>query len=291
MSSDGTAQLLALITSVLYASALVSARAGLRYSTPTTVTLLSILMQNLLLWSAVFVSGGVHAVPLAGVLLFSLVGIFQLGVRLLAYTGVEKIGASRSSALQSISPLVSASIAVTILGEEPSVLIVLGTILVVAGIVLVSWKPEQQLAAFRRWHLLLPLGAAFLTGMNHPIRRYVLAMANEPLLFSALMGTVSLAGFSIYLAASPRSQKMVWDRRAFWPFMGTGVFETLSILCIITAISMGRVVVVAPIAASYPIWALIEARIFLRQMEPINLKTVLGILSVVAGNAAIHLGR
>jgi drug/metabolite transporter (DMT)-like permease len=141
MSSDGTAQLLALITSVLYASALVSARAGLRYSTPTTVTLLSILMQNLLLWSAVFVSGGVHAVPLAGVLLFSLVGIFQLGVRLLAYTGVEKIGASRSSALQSISPLVSASIAVTILGEEPSVLIVLGTILVVAGIVLVSCKP------------------------------------------------------------------------------------------------------------------------------------------------------
>jgi drug/metabolite transporter, DME family len=291
MTSDGTAQLLALITSVLYASALVSARAGLRYSTPTTVTLFSILMQNLLLWSVVFASGGVHAVPVAGVLLFSLVGIFQLGVRLLAYTGVEKIGASRSSALQSISPLVSASIAVAILGEEPSLLIVLGTMLVVAGIVLVSWKPEEQLAAFRRWHLLLPLGAAFLTGMNHPIRRYVLAMANEPLFFSALMGAVSLAGFSIYLAASPRSQKLVWDRRAFWPFMGTGLFETFSILCIITAISMGRVVVVAPIAASYPIWALIEARIFLRQMEPINLKTVLGILSVVAGNAAIHLGR
>jgi DME family drug/metabolite transporter len=214
-----------------------------------------------------------------------------LGVRLLAYTGVEKIGASRSSALQSISPLVSASIAVAILGEEPSLLIVLGTMLVVAGIVLVSWKPEEQLAAFRRWHLLLPLGAAFLTGMNHPIRRYVLAMANEPLFFSALMGAVSLAGFSIYLAASPRSQKLVWDRRAFWPFMGTGLFETFSILCIITAISMGRVVVVAPIAASYPIWALIEARIFLRQMEPINPKTLFGILSVVAGNAAIHLGR
>jgi drug/metabolite transporter, DME family len=291
MSSDATAQLLALITSVLYASALVSARAGLRYSTPTTVTLFSILMQNLLLWSAVFASGGVHAVPLAGVLLFTVVGIFQLGVRLLAYTGVEKIGASRSSALQSISPLVSATIAVMVLGEEPSVLIVLGTVLVVAGIVLVSWKPEQQLAAFRRWHLLLPLGAAFLTGMNHPIRRYVLTMANEPLFFSALMGTVSLVGFLIYLAASPRSQKLVWARKAFWPFVGTGLFETLSILLIITAISMGRVVVVAPIAASYPIWALIEARIFLRQMEPINLKTVLGIFSVVAGNVAIHLGK
>jgi drug/metabolite transporter, DME family len=291
LTSDATAQLLALITSFLYASALVSARAGMRYSTPTTVTLVSILMQNLLLWSAVVVTGGVHSVPLAGILLFSLVGIFQLGVRLLAYTGVEKIGTSRSSALQSISPLVSATIAVAVLGEQPSVLIVIGTVLVVAGIVLVSWKPEQQLAGFRRWHLLLPLGAAFLTGMNHPIRRYVLVLANEPLFFSALMGAVSLAGFLIYLAASPRSQKLVWNRKAFWPFIGTGLCETLSILFIITAISMGRVVVVAPIAASYPIWALIEARIFLRQMEPINLKIILGVLSVVAGNVAIHLGR
>src|SRR5690349_20294826 len=38
MSSDATAQVLALITSIFYASALVSARAGMRYSTPTTVT-------------------------------------------------------------------------------------------------------------------------------------------------------------------------------------------------------------------------------------------------------------
>ena len=113
-SSEANAQVLAVITSVLYAGALVSARAGLSYSTPSTVTLVSILMQNVLLWTAVFATGRAHAVPLAGVLLFTLVGIFQLGVRLLAYTGVEKIGASRSSALQSVSPLFSAGIAIVV---------------------------------------------------------------------------------------------------------------------------------------------------------------------------------
>ena len=240
MSSDATAQVLALITSIFYASALVSARAGMRYSTPTTVTLVSILIQNLLLWSAIFVTGGVHAVPLIGILLFTVVGIFQLGVRLLAYTGVEKIGASRSSALQSVSPLISAAIAMAILGEPTTPLIVLGTCLVVAGIVLISWKPERQIANFRRWHLLLPIGAAFLTGINHPIRRYVLTMADEPLFFSALMGSVSLGGFLIYFAASPTIAKTgVESQGNLVPFSPPGLCETLSILMIITAISHG----------------------------------------------------
>jgi drug/metabolite transporter, DME family len=90
---------------------------------------------------------------------------------------------------------------------------------------------------------------------------------------------------------SPQSQRMIWNRKAILPFLGTGVFETISILCIITALSVGHVVVIAPIAASYPVWALIEARIFLRDVEPIHWRIVLGILSVVAGNAAIHFGR
>jgi uncharacterized membrane protein len=58
-----------------------------------------------------------------------------------------------------------------------------------------------------------------------------------------------------------------------------------------TSLSLGRVVVVAPIAATYPVWALIGAKLFLRDVEKITLKTVVGILSVVAGTIAIHLGR
>jgi hypothetical protein len=55
-------QILALITSISYARALVCSRLGLKYSTPTTVTLVSILVQNLVLWTAVFVLTGIPAV-------------------------------------------------------------------------------------------------------------------------------------------------------------------------------------------------------------------------------------
>jgi uncharacterized membrane protein len=284
-------QLLASITAVFYAGALVSSRLGLKYSTPDTVTLVSILVQNLTLWSAVFLTGGIPKVSWLAVAIFCIVGTFQMGVRLFAYTGVLKIGASRSGSLQSISPLISATIAIVVLREAATSLIIAGTLLVVAGIVLVSWKAEREVRGFRWWYLLLPVGAACLTGMNHPLRRYAFSLSNEPLFFSAFMGLVSLAGFSLYRLASPNRQRIDWNRKALGPFLSTGIFETLSIVFIMTSLSVGRVVVVAPIAATYPVWALVGAKIFLRDVERITTKTVIGILSVVAGTIAIHLGR
>ena len=291
MNSDATAQLLALITSVCYAAALVASRRGLKYSTPDSVTWVSILVQNVSLWSAVFLTGGIPRVSWLAVGIFCVVGTFQMGVRLFAYTGVLKIGASRSSSLQSISPLISATIAIAILKEPAGTLIMAGTVLVVCGIILVSWKAERELPSFRWWHLLLPVGAACLTGMNHPLRRYAFSLSNEPLFFAAFMGLVSLVGFFIYRAVSPHKQRLAWNAGARWPFLWTGIFETLSIVFIMTSLSLGRVVVVAPIAATYPVWALIGAKLFLRDVEKIGLKTIIGILSVVVGTIAIHLGR
>jgi DME family drug/metabolite transporter len=268
-------QLLASITAICYAVALVSSRLGLKYSTPDTVTLVSILVQNVTLWSAVYLTGGIPSVSGIAVAIFCIVGTFQMGVRLLAYTGVLKIGTSRSGSLQSIGPLFSSAIAISILDEPVTMLIIAGTFLVVGGIVLVSWKAEREVPSFRWWYMLLPIGAACLTGM----------------FFSAFMGLVSLVGFALYRWASPHRQRLDWNRNALGPFLWTGIFETLSIVLIMTSLSVGPVVVVAPIASTYPVWALIGAKIFLRDVEKITMKTVIGILSVVAGTAAIHLGN
>ncbi len=283
-------QFLAFITAICYASALVASRRGLQYSTPDTVTCVSILVQNVTLWSAVFLTGGIPPLSWVALGIFCIVGTFQMGVRLLAYTGVLKIGASRSSSLQSISPLIAATIAIVVLKEPASTLIIAGTVLVVSGIVLVSWKAERELSSFRWWHLLLPVGAACLTGINHPLRRYAFSLSNEPLFFSAFMGLVSLVGFVVYRVVTPHKQRLDWSAGARLPFLWTGISETLSILFIMTSLSLGRVVLVAPIAATYPVWALIGAKIFLRDVEKITAKTVIGILSVVAGTIAIHLG-
>lgn len=285
-----TPQLLALATSIFYASALVSARRGLRYSTPATVTCVSVVVQVVTLWTALLVTGGIHRVSSTAVLLFTFVGMTQLGVRLFAYAGVAKIGASRSSALQGVSPLIAAMIAIAVLHERVNATILGGTLLVVLGIILVSWKPEEEIPSFRWWHLLLPVGAALLTGINHPIRRYALSLSDEPLFFSALMGTVSLILFAGYLIFFRAWKRLVWSREALGPFIVTGLCETFSILGIITALSVGSVVVVAPIAATYPVWALLGSALLLRGQEQLSLPVILGALSVVAGTTAIHFG-
>lgn len=283
-------QLIALSTAFFYASALLSARRGLQYSTPATVTCVSVIVQGVTLWSAVLLTGGIPRVSSLAAILFLLVGVTQLGVRLFAYTGVAKIGASRSSALQAISPLISAIIAIAVLDEKANAAVIGGTLLVVLGIILVSWKSEEQIPTFRWWHMLLPVAAAFLTGINHPIRRYALSLSNEPLFFSALMGTASLVSFMAYRLFSSGVDRLIWHRKSFWPFIVTGLCETLSILGIITALSVGSVVVVAPIAGTYPVWALLGTVIFLREHERVKVKTIFGSLSVVAGTVAIHSG-
>jgi drug/metabolite transporter (DMT)-like permease len=281
------AQTLALLTSIFYATTLVSARRGLRYSTPITVTSVSVLAQNLILWAGVFLTGGIPKVAPTALWLFLLVGVSQFCVRMFSYSGVHKIGASRSSALQSVSPIVSTLIAIVFLGERPHLGVLTGTMMVVGGIALLSGRAKRQIAGFRWWHLMLPLAAACLTGTNQPIRRYALSLSSEPLFFAAVMGAVSLIALILYLAFFPANDRLVWSRAALGPFLVTGLAETAAIFTIITALSVGTVSVIAPIATTYPLWSMIGAAIFLRDTEKITALSMVGTLSVVAGTIAV----
>ena len=283
-------QLIALIASISYALSSITARQGLRYSTPITVTCVSLIVHTITLWAAVFLTGGIPKVPLIAVLLFVIAGILQPVIRFFTYTGIYHIGASRSGTLRSIHPLFSAIIAITILSEEAGIAVIAGTFVIVIGVILISWQREGWPSSFRRWHLLFPLAAALLAGIVHPIRRYALAVSNHPLFFTALVGIVSLTCLGGYLVFPTNTQRLVWNRKALWPFLTAGLFETLGILMVITALSLGPVVIVSPIVAISPMWILLGTVIFLRGIERVTARTTLGTFCVIAGTIAISLG-
>jgi drug/metabolite transporter (DMT)-like permease len=286
-----SAQLIALAAAVSYAISGIAAKRGLRYSTPVTVTLVSVAIHAVVLWIALLIFRGVPVVSRWVLFLFVLSGLLQPILRFLTYAGIHYVGAAAGTTLRGAHPLFSTSLAILFLGESLNLLIVLGTIAIVAGVALISWQGNKKQASFRWWHLAYPLSAAFLAGVSHPLRRYTLTLANEPLYLAAVIGIVALPWLASATLLPGQSQKPVWDRRAIGPFIIAGALETLGILLGIVALSIGQVVVVSPIIATSPLWIVLGSWLFLRDIERLTLRTLFGAVCVVVGTIVISIVR
>jgi drug/metabolite transporter (DMT)-like permease len=284
-----TPQLLALLTAVSFALSNITVRRGLLYSTPFTATFASLAIHTVVLWSAVFLTGGIPQVALAAVVAIGITAFLQPIMRHCHYTGIHKIGTSRAVTLRNTFPFMAVTIGILVLGEPITVLGITGTVLVVVGIVFTSWRIDKYLPSFRWTYLLYPITTAMITAVVHPLRRYALLQSHEPLFLTAIVGPISLVAFMSYYALPIANEKLVWDRRAFWPFLLSGLFETMAILLMLLAFSLGPVVVVSPIAATVPVWTVILSAVFLREIERINFASVIGTVCVVTGVIAIAL--
>ena len=100
-------QVIALGAALSYAISGIAARRGLRYSTPITVTLVSMAVHAVTLWAAVLFTGGVPSVSWWVLFLFAITGILQPIIRLFTYAGIFYVGALRGTTLRSAHPLFS----------------------------------------------------------------------------------------------------------------------------------------------------------------------------------------
>ncbi len=281
-------QVIALCASLSYACVLVTSRRGMQFSTPKTVTLVSLIVHTVSLWTAVLLTGGIPRVDAAAVYVFIVAGMLQPIIRLCTYTGVHRVGAARSAPIRSTHPMFGVCVAITVLGETATLGTLAGVVSVVCGIVLITWKRASEVRSFHWWEFLFPLTAALLAGIVHPMRRFALSISHEPLFFAALVGIVSLLCFLAYMPFS--REPLVWDRRAMLPFLAAGAAETCGILLVITALGIGSVITVSPLVGISPLWTMLGAVIFLRDLEQIRLQTIVGAICVIAGTAAISLG-
>ena len=287
MSSEVTA----LLASLSFALFAVYGWLGLRHSTPLTATIVSLAARTITLGSAVILFGGVPGFAMKALVVFIILGLMQTVISLLTFMGLQKIGTSRSQPLRNSYPLWSAVIAIALMGESAGVAVLLGTLMVVAGVVMISWKPEAAPASYRWWHVTYSMAAGLLAGVAFPLRRYGLMITNEPVFFSFVVAIVSLIGAVPYTLRTGGERKLIWHRRGVVDFFLSGFFEALGALLTLMALTTGRVVIVSPIVATTPLFSLVISLIFLRGKEQITAITVLGTIAVVAGTIAIALGR
>jgi uncharacterized membrane protein len=287
MSPEATA----LLAAVSYALFTVYGWQGLQYATPLAATIVSLLARTVVLWAAVGLTGGIPPFAKSALTVFVVLGILQSATSLLTFVGLHKIGTARSQPLRNTYPLWSALIAITVMHEEAGVMIVAGTLLVVAGVVLISWKPHVPPSGYRWWHIVYSLTAGLLAGLAFPLRRYGLMITPEPVFFAAVVALISLLGALPYVMMSGEKRRPIWHAKSVLFFSASGFFEAMGALLSLIALSSGRVVVVSPIVATTPLWSLIITAIFLRGSEEINGRTIVGTACVVLGAGAIALGR
>jgi DME family drug/metabolite transporter len=284
-------EITALLASISFALFAVYGWLGLRHSTPLTATVVSLAARTITLGIAVVLFGGVPDFAKRALVVFIILGLMQTVISLLTFMGLQKIGTSRSQPLRNSYPLWSTVIAIALMGERASAAVLLGTLLVVAGVVMISWKPEVAPPSYRWWHVVYSMVAGFLAGVAFPLRRYGLTITNEPVFFSFVVAIVSLLGAVPYTLWTGGERKVIWHRRAVIDFFLSGFFEALGALLTLIALTTGRVVIVSPIVATTPLFSLMISLIFLRGKERITTVTVLGTMAVVVGTIAITLGR
>jgi uncharacterized membrane protein len=217
---------------------------------------------------------------------FLVAGTVAPGISQLLFTrAVDLIGASRTAILVGISPVLSAAIAIALLGEPFRVSLAVGTLFVVCGGTLLA----AEGGGVRGF---LTLGAAFgaIAAALFSVRDNFVRWAERG---SSVPGVVaaacSLAAASVVLvvvvAAGGDTGRRT--RAATKPFLLPGAIYGLAYACLLTAFDRGRVTIVAPLYATESLWAVVFSAVILRRAERLGARLVAASLLVVAGGALI----
>lgn len=218
---------------------------------------------------------------------FVAAGVFAPAIgQTLGYIGMERIGVARASPIVNTSPIFSSMFAVLFLGEIWAAQNILGTCLVILGVVVLSSSAPAE-GNWRKKDLLYPVLAAMAFGVSTILRKRGLLDIPVPLLAAAV--TVSTA--FLFLAASiglrGGLKLLRVDRQGGVWLAGAAVVNAGAILSFFSALNAGQIVRVEPLVACNPLLTILWTVIFLRAVERITARIVVGGLVTVTGTVLV----
>lgn len=279
------AEFFALANAFLFALHNIFTKKALRYSNPATGVISSLSINIIFLWSLTFLFVPLAQVTLASVLIFVLVGFFQPGLtRLLTYKGIDALGVAITDPIRASTPLFSAIMAIIFLGEQMTLPIVVATLMIIAGIILLSWRSGSMKLAGSAVFLWYPIAASALAGASQVVRKFGLASVAHPIVAAAVTASSSLVVSVLtlwYVEKTEETWKM--NRQCVWWFLAAGITISFAMICIYYALDLGKVSVVIPISSTGPLFSLILTALFLRGVERVTLRIVMSALMIVGG--------
>lgn len=285
-----TAILLAIAAATFLGGGLVLTQFGLRHVHPLSGAAISIPAFTLcfLLASPILLAG--ETIVWRAVPIFAAVGlVFPALLTLFTFAGNRALGPVVTASLGNISPLFAVLLAVVLLHEPLRAWQFAGLLLIVAGVFVITVTRTQDMRNWRTWALLLPLAAAVLRGVIPPVIKVGLEIWPSPIaagltgyIFSTLtVLTVERIRNGRFIVQAPM-QGWLW-------FAITGICNGVGTLLLYAALGAGRVSVVVPIIAAYPMFTVALNMLVFGRSEG-ALRLAAGAALTVAGVVLILIG-
>ena len=282
------APFLALAAALGFALARVVLKRALPHTTPLTAVVVSIACTGIVLWIVAALTAPLSELATTAILPFVVAGLLAPGLaRLLTYVGIDRVGAARASAITPIAPFSAVLLAIVFLGERPSGSLLAGAACIVAGSILLS-QQERGGRAWRRRDLIFPLLGAMGFGFRDVISRWGLRAFPHPAV-AAVVATMTSAVVIAAFAQRRRNQLRA-DRAGVGFLLLSGLFEALGSVALWAALGVGNVSVVTPLAHAQPMFTVVLAAIFLRDVEQVTWRVAVATPIMVAGAIAVIRG-
>ena len=279
---------LSLAAATALAAALIVTQVGLRHMTARAGATIGLTTSALVYCLAAPAMLDLSAWNPRALAIFGVVGVFYpAAATFLTYESNRRLGPTLTGTVSSTAPIFAITLAVLVLGEALSVNIAAGAILIVGALVMLSWK--RGATAHRRWELVFPLSSAAIRGAAQTLTK--LGLLLWPSAFAATLigySVSSIAIWSLRLAQGERVRVSLGDAGARW-FVAAGLLNGVALLLMNQALHLGRVGIVAPVVALYPLITMLFSAIFLRT-EALGARVFLASVVAVAGVAVLVSG-
>ena len=272
----------ALASAACFGAALIVVHYGLRYGGSYAGARVSLSTSFVLWWLIAPFQLDLSMWHLGAATIFAIVGLFYpAAVTVLTNESNRVLGPTLTGTIGSTAPLFATALAVLVLGETLTPAIAIGGLMIVGALVVMSWRGSPQ--ASGGWRLLLPIAGAMLRGLAQTLSKLGLNLWPSPYAATLISYTVSGAAIWGVTAARPAAEDAYRIRPGGVPwFMAAGILNALAVLLLYRALHTGRVSVVAPLVALYPLFTLLYSALFLRS-EVLTRRVVVGALCAVAG--------
>jgi len=280
---SAAAIVLALASAFLFGLALVLTQLGLRRVAPLPAAAISIPASAFLfLAAAPFVLAGIPVIW-SVVPIFAAVGLlFPAVVTLLTFEANRVLGPVVTGALGNLAPLFAVALAFVLLGEPLTWLQLVGLVVTVAGVAILTPMRREQPKGWHAWYLLLPLAAAALRGLVQPTVKLGLELWPSPFAAALIGYIVSAVALIVvarvrtgrYLSSAPTGS-LAW-------FVAVGLCNGLAVLLMYAALANGRVALVSPLVATYPLATVLFSAVLLGKLDS-GIRLAIGAMVTVTG--------